>query len=211
MLSVTVFSAVLGGVRFLAHVLAGWRPSHANELPSEDSRLVIEVEVNFLPTAPMTRISFSVWQLRGSLSRGRVCNLLVQWLLRLARRVTLVSKSRRTHDPMLLSHMRLPQPGGPRARICIPQEQMAQLYPRALGPLFVACYDSQTRNEVKSSCLGRWARRTAHKTLLPTITPLLLVTSQYLEMAVLAFSKNSANSTSARAHPSWRELLCCSF
>jgi hypothetical protein len=48
-----------------------------------------------------------------SLTRGRVCNLLVQLLLDLARAVTLVSKSRRTHDHILLSHLRLPQPGRP--------------------------------------------------------------------------------------------------
>jgi hypothetical protein len=48
-----------------------------------------------------------------SLTRGRVCNLLVQLLLGLARAVSLGSKSRRTHDHISLSHLRLPQPGGP--------------------------------------------------------------------------------------------------
>jgi hypothetical protein len=57
-----------------------------------------------------------------SLTRGRVCNLLVQLLLGLARAVTLGSKYRRTHDHILLSHLRLPQPGGPGPRIYIPQE-----------------------------------------------------------------------------------------
>jgi hypothetical protein len=42
-----------------------------------------------------------------SLTRGRVCNLLLV-LLGLAREVTLDPKSRRTHG---LSHLRLPQPG----------------------------------------------------------------------------------------------------
>jgi hypothetical protein len=58
-----------------------------------------------------------------SLTRGRVCNLLVQLLLGIARAVTLRSKSRRTHDYILLSYLRLPQPGGPGSRIYIPQEQ----------------------------------------------------------------------------------------
>jgi hypothetical protein len=58
-----------------------------------------------------------------SLTRGRVCNLLVQLLLGLARAVTLGSKSRRTHDHILLSNLRLPWPGGPGPRIYIPQEQ----------------------------------------------------------------------------------------
>jgi hypothetical protein len=49
-----------------------------------------------------------------SLTRGRVCNVLVQLLLGLARAVTLGSKSRRTQDHILLSHLRLPQEqGGP--------------------------------------------------------------------------------------------------
>jgi hypothetical protein len=81
-----------------------------------------------------------------SLTRGRVCNLLVQLILGLARAVTLGSKSRRTHDHILLSHLRLPQPGGPGPRIYIPQEQggpITQLYPRALCSLFVASYDSR--------------------------------------------------------------------
>jgi hypothetical protein len=58
-----------------------------------------------------------------SLTRGRVCNLLVQLLLGLVRAVTLGSKSRRTQGHILLSHLRLPQPGGPGSRIYIPQEQ----------------------------------------------------------------------------------------
>jgi hypothetical protein len=76
-----------------------------------------------------------------SLSRGRVCNLLL--LLGLARAVTLGSKSRRTHGHILLSHLRLPQPGGPGSRIYILRNRVAQLYLRALGSLFVASYDSQ--------------------------------------------------------------------
>jgi hypothetical protein len=55
--------------------------------------------------------------------RGRVCNLLVQLLLCLARAGTLGSKSQRTHDHTLLSHLGLSQPGGPGSCICIPQEQ----------------------------------------------------------------------------------------
>jgi hypothetical protein len=65
----------------------------------------------------MTRLFFSVWQLWVFyLTRGWVCNLLVQLLLGLARAVTLGSKSHRTHDPILLSHLRFPQPWGLRSR-----------------------------------------------------------------------------------------------
>jgi hypothetical protein len=57
-----------------------------------------------------------------SLTRGRVCNLLL--LLVLASAVPLGSDSRGTEDRILLSQfLRLPQPGGPGPRIYIPQEQ----------------------------------------------------------------------------------------
>jgi hypothetical protein len=78
---------------------------------------------------PMTRFLFSFWLLQvswcgaSSLTRRWVCNLLVQLLLSLARAVILGFKSRRTHDHILLSHLRLPQPGGPGPCIYIPQEQ----------------------------------------------------------------------------------------
>jgi hypothetical protein len=68
-----------------------------------------------------------------SLTRGRVYNLLVQWLLGLARAVTLGSKSRRTHGHILLSHLRLPQPGGPGVRIYILQEQGGSVIPPGTG------------------------------------------------------------------------------
>jgi hypothetical protein len=57
-----------------------------------------------------------------SLTRARVCNLLL--LLVLASAVLLRSESRGTQDHILLSQfLRLPQPGGPGTRIYIPQEQ----------------------------------------------------------------------------------------
>jgi hypothetical protein len=68
-----------------------------------------------------------------SLMRGRVCNLLVQLLLGLARAVTLGSKSSRTHDHILLSHLKLPQPGGPGPRIYIPQELGGRVIPPGTG------------------------------------------------------------------------------
>jgi hypothetical protein len=57
-----------------------------------------------------------------SLTRGRVCNLLL--LLVLASAAPLGSESRGTKDHILLSQfLRLPQPGGPGLRIYILQEQ----------------------------------------------------------------------------------------
>jgi hypothetical protein len=54
-----------------------------------------------------------------------------------------MSKFRRTHGHILLSHLRLSQPGGPGPRIYIPQEQGGPVIPRALGSCFVASYDLQ--------------------------------------------------------------------
>jgi hypothetical protein len=77
----------------------------------------------------------AVWNLWSSfcgapsLTRGRVCNLLVQLLLDLARAVTLRSKSLRIDDHILLSHLRLPQPGGSGSRIYIPQEHGVPVIP----------------------------------------------------------------------------------
>jgi hypothetical protein len=78
-----------------------------------------------------------------SLTRGWVCNLLVQFFLVLDRAFTLGTKSHRTHDHILLSRLRLPQPGGPGPCIYIPQEQGGPVITRALGSLSVASYDSQ--------------------------------------------------------------------
>jgi hypothetical protein len=68
------------------------------------------------------------------LTKGRVCNLLVQLLLGLARAVTLESKSRRTHGHILLSHLILPQPEGPDSLIYILHEQGGPVIPLALVP-----------------------------------------------------------------------------
>jgi hypothetical protein len=82
-----------------------------------------------------------MWAL--SLTRERVCRL--QLLLVLASAVILGSESRGTRDYILLSQIRdSPQLGGPSPRICLsPRNSVAQLYPQALGPPFVASYDSQ--------------------------------------------------------------------
>jgi hypothetical protein len=79
----------------------------------------------------------------SSLTRGRICNLFLQLLLGLARAVTLGSGSSRTHDHILLSHLRLPQPGGPGSRIYIPQEQSGPVIPLGTGFPSVASYDSE--------------------------------------------------------------------
>jgi hypothetical protein len=81
----------------------------------------------------------------GFLCVGRLLlreNLLLQLLLGLARAVTLRSNSCRTHDHVLLLHIRLLQPRRPGLHLYC-RDRVAQLYLRALGSLFVASYDSQ--------------------------------------------------------------------
>jgi hypothetical protein len=51
----------------------------------------------------------------------------------LARALTFGSKSRRTHGYILLSHLRLPQPGGPGSCIYIPQEHGGPMIPLGTG------------------------------------------------------------------------------
>jgi hypothetical protein len=87
---------------------------------------------------PTTNFSFSLkfsldcWRVcyfvAASLTRGRVCNLLL--LLILANAVTLGSESRVTQDHILLfQFLRLPQPGGPGPRINILQKQGGTVIP----------------------------------------------------------------------------------
>jgi hypothetical protein len=95
----------------------------------------------------MTRFFF-VWPLRvswcgaPSLTRGWVCNLLVQLLLGLATAVTLGSKSHRTNGHILLSHLRLSQLVRSSPRIYIPPEQGGPVIPLGTGFPFVASYNS---------------------------------------------------------------------
>jgi hypothetical protein len=84
---------------------------------------------------PLTRFIFPVWHLRvpccgvPSLTRGLVYNLLVKLLLGIAKAVTLGSKSHRTRDHILLSHMRITVPGGPVLRVYIRQEKGGPVIP----------------------------------------------------------------------------------
>jgi hypothetical protein len=129
-------------------------------------KCMYEVEVNLRPTVSRpvcpgvrhpseTRDQFfslleiSYRQLRlcyfvvPSLMRGRVCNLLEQLILGLARAVTPGSECHRTHGHILLSHLRLPNLEDQVPVFISPRNRVAQLYPRALGSLFVVSYDSQ--------------------------------------------------------------------
>jgi hypothetical protein len=75
-----------------------------------------------------------------SLTRGRVCNLLYNCFWALPELSLLGRSPAELNGHILLSHLRLPQPGGPGPCIYIPHKQGG---PWALGSLYVASYDSQ--------------------------------------------------------------------
>jgi hypothetical protein len=77
----------------------------------------------------------------SSLTRGWICRL--QLLLALASAVRLRSVSRGTHDHILLSQIRdSPNLESQVPVLISPRNRVAQLYPQALGSLFIAFYDS---------------------------------------------------------------------
>jgi hypothetical protein len=82
------------------------------------------------------RNTFTVLMLSDSLVRRPIRFLYFTLIYSYNLFVTLPPKSGRTHDHILLSHLRLPQPGGPGLCIYIPQEQGGPVIPPAVGSLF---------------------------------------------------------------------------
>jgi hypothetical protein len=81
------------------------------------------------------------WCRAPSLMRGQVCCL--QLLLALASAVILRSESHRTHDHSYCFRFKTPPTWEVRSPYLSHRNRMAQLYPQALGSVFVASYDSQ--------------------------------------------------------------------
>jgi hypothetical protein len=74
----------------------------------------------------------------------------LQFLLVLASAIILESESRGTHDHIFLSQIRdFLKLEGQVHVFMSPRNRVAQLYPQALGSLFVASYDSQVYSEIK--------------------------------------------------------------
>jgi hypothetical protein len=98
---------------------------------------------------PMTRFLSHLCQLQDScceapsLTRGWVCNLLVQLLLGLARAIPLWSKSRRIQTIFYCLIWDSPNVEGRVPVFISLRNKVAQLYPRALGSLSDASYYSQ--------------------------------------------------------------------
>jgi hypothetical protein len=74
------------------------------------------------------RVGCPLWREDGSV----ICSAISHWL-----------DSRRAHKHILLSHLKLSQPGGPGPRMYISQEKTGPVIPWVLGSLFVAFNDSQ--------------------------------------------------------------------
>jgi hypothetical protein len=66
----------------------------------------------------LVSVGCPLWREDGS----AICSAITQW-----------SESHRTHNHTLLSHLRLPQPGGPGSRIYIPQEHGGPVIPPGIG------------------------------------------------------------------------------
>jgi hypothetical protein len=101
------------------------------------------------PSGAYDQIFITVRQLRVcwcgvlSLTRERICRL--QLLLVLDNAVILGSESRWTRDHILLSQIRdFPNLEGQGPVFISPRYRVGQLYPQALGSLFVASYGSQS-------------------------------------------------------------------
>jgi hypothetical protein len=78
----------------------------------------------------------------SSLTRGWICRL--QFLLALDSTFILRSESRGTHDHILLSLIRDSANQERQVPVFIsPRNRLGQLYPQALGSIFIAFYDSQ--------------------------------------------------------------------
>jgi hypothetical protein len=71
----------------------------------------------------LVSVGCPLWREDGS----AICSVITQW-----------SESLRTRNYILLSHLRLPQPGGPGSHIYIPQEQGGSV--TLLGTLFPLCH-----------------------------------------------------------------------
>jgi hypothetical protein len=102
-----------------------------------------------LPYGAHDQIFFSVWRLRvswceaPSLTRGRVCNLLYNCFWALSEQ-SLVGRSPAELTTIFYCLIwDSPNLVGQIPVFISPRNRMPQLYPRALGSLFVASYDSQ--------------------------------------------------------------------
>jgi hypothetical protein len=106
------------------------------------------------------------WRGALSLTRERVCRL--QLLLGLASEVILGSESRGTRDHILLSQIRdSPNLKGQVPVFICSRDRVAHLYPKALGSIFVASYDSQGYGGGIRNCLyaGSWSKQNSTSTL----------------------------------------------
>jgi hypothetical protein len=119
-----------------SEILFDWRFT-ANQFVLATSPLRLTTSIFFLLNTCM----YSPY-VTTSLTRGWVCRL--QLLLGFASVVILRSESRGTHGHILLSQIRhSPKVEGQVPVFISRRKRVSQLYPQALGSLFIASYDSQ--------------------------------------------------------------------
>jgi hypothetical protein len=91
-------------------------------------QILLSVRMLLSDICGLVSLGHSLWREDGS----AICSVITQW-----------SESHRTCNHTLLSHLRLPQPGGPGSRIYLPQKRCPSYTPRPLGSLYIISYDSQ--------------------------------------------------------------------
>jgi hypothetical protein len=129
----------------------GWTPEPFSQSESVTLRLAVCRQSVHLGDKPLETGDQQFFHLNifghrpcviSSLTRRLVCHL--QLLLVLASEVILVSESHGTHDYILLSQIRdSPNLEGQIPVFISPRMNVVQLFPQALGSLFVATHDSQ--------------------------------------------------------------------
>jgi hypothetical protein len=81
-------------------------------------QILLPIRMLLSEICSLVSVGRPLWRQDGS----AICSVIAQW-----------SESRRTRNHILLSRLRLPQPGGPGSRIYIPQKQDGPVIPPGTG------------------------------------------------------------------------------
>jgi hypothetical protein len=120
-------------------------------------QILLPVGVLLSEVCGLISVRRPLWREDGS----AICSLITQWF-----------ESRRTRNHTLLSHLRLPELGGPGSRIYIPQEQDGPVIRPVTGwscPITLCAYNFSTQTTQKTLllyCCSLVAWQTAQKTCL---------------------------------------------
>jgi hypothetical protein len=95
-------------------VSMSWYRAHSKTF----DQILLPVGMLLSETCGLVSVERPLWREDGS----AICSVITHW-----------SEWRRTRNRTLLSHLRLPKPGGPGSRIYIPQEQFGSVIPPGIG------------------------------------------------------------------------------